>query len=145
MLQCILPVNARIEQAVKRLQSGGATAVEEALEDLTTSAYSFAMRVCGNREDAEDVAQETMIRLAPSLNSFSNGRGLALWLYKVAKTRCLMNRRLSKFAPSHRLSLDELMPHPHETARGPPPRAGQRARRRSLDQYFGSTSSSVAK
>jgi RNA polymerase sigma-70 factor (ECF subfamily) len=138
-------VNARIEQAVKRLQSGGATAVEEALEDLTTSAYSFAMRVCGNREDAEDVAQETMIRLAPSLNSFSNGRGLALWLYKVAKTRCLMNRRLSKFAPSHRLSLDELMPHPHETARGPPPRAGQRARRRSLDQYFGSTSSSVAK
>lgn len=111
-----MPVNARIEQAIKRLQSGDAMAVEEALEDLTTSAYTFAMRVCGNREDAEDVAQETMIRLAPSLNRFSDGRGLGVWLYKVAKTRCLMSRRLSKFAPSHPLSLDELMPPAHDPA-----------------------------
>jgi RNA polymerase sigma-70 factor (ECF subfamily) len=31
-------------------------------------------------------------------------------LYKVAKNRCLMNRRKSKFAPEHELSLEELMP-----------------------------------
>ena len=117
VLQFMSAVNARIEQAIKHLQSGGASAVEEALEHLTTSAYAFAMRVCGNREDAEDVAQETMIRLAPSLNRFSDSRGLGLWLYKVAKSRCLMSRRLSKFAPTHRLSLDELMPHPRDTAR----------------------------
>lgn len=94
------------------MQDGGAAAFEEALESLTDSAYAFAMRVCGNREDAEDVAQETMIRLAPSLSRFSNGRGLGVWLYKVAKTRCLMSRRVSKFAPTQRVSLDALMPDP---------------------------------
>jgi RNA polymerase sigma-70 factor, ECF subfamily len=114
VLQFTSTVNTRIEEAVKRLQSGDAAAVEEALEYLTTSAYAFAVRMCGNREDAQDVAQETMVRLAPSLNKFPNGRGLGLWLYKVAKTRCLMSRRLSKFAPTHRLSLDELMPSPHD-------------------------------
>ncbi len=110
-------MNARIERALQRLQAGGATAFGEALEFLTDSAYAFAMRVCGNREDAEDVAQETMIRLAPSLSRFSNGRGLGVWLYKVAKTRCLMSRRVSKFAPTQRLSLDALMPDPEAVAR----------------------------
>jgi len=33
-----------------------------------------------------------------------------LWLYKVAKNRCLMSRRRSKFAPNPDLSLEELMP-----------------------------------
>jgi len=33
-----------------------------------------------------------------------------VWLYKLAKNRCLMSRRKSKFAPAHELSLEELMP-----------------------------------
>jgi len=33
-----------------------------------------------------------------------------VWLYKVAKNRCLMNRRKSKFAPTQELSLEALMP-----------------------------------
>jgi len=37
-----------------------------------------------------------------------------VWLYKVAKTRCLMSRRKSKFAPKEALSLEELMPDRRE-------------------------------
>lgn len=33
-----------------------------------------------------------------------------VWLYKVAKSRCLMSRRKSKFAPNGALSLEQLMP-----------------------------------
>src|SRR5690348_12783599 len=33
-----------------------------------------------------------------------------VWLYRVAKSRCLMSRRKSKFAPRGVLSLEELMP-----------------------------------
>jgi RNA polymerase sigma-70 factor (ECF subfamily) len=39
---------------------------------------------------------------------------LLVWLYKVAKTRCLMSRRKSKFAPKEALSLEELMPDRRE-------------------------------
>jgi hypothetical protein len=47
------------------------------------------MKVCGVREDAEDTAQETLLRLARQLKEFPDARALAVWLYKVAKTQCL--------------------------------------------------------
>ena len=68
------------------------------------------MKVCGSHEDAQDTAQETLIRLARQLREFPDARALAVWLYKVAKTQCLMSRRKSKFAPAQMLSLDALMP-----------------------------------
>jgi RNA polymerase sigma-70 factor (ECF subfamily) len=68
------------------------------------------MKVCGSHEDAQDTAQETLIRLARQLREFPDSRALAVWLYKVAKTQCLMSRRKSKFAPAQMLSLDDLMP-----------------------------------
>jgi len=68
------------------------------------------MKVCGQRQDAEDTMQEVLLKSVQSLPKFGSPRALMVWLYKVAKTRCLMSRRKSKFAPSHALSLDELMP-----------------------------------
>jgi len=111
-------MNARIAQAVEMLKAGGARGIESALESLTTSAFAFARKVCGNAQDAEDIAQETMMQLTRSAHRFPDAKGLGVWLYKVAKTRCLMSRRRSKFAPAHTLSLDELMPTPGEIAGG---------------------------
>ena len=44
--------------------------------------------------------------LVEKLAHFDRAEALALWLYKVAKTRCLMSRRKSKFAPAHNLSFE---------------------------------------
>ena len=103
-------MNGRVEQALEILKSGHPEAFDQALQSLQTAVYSFGMKVCGNREDAEDAAQETLLRLARQLKDFPDARALSVWLYKVAKTQCLMSRRKSKFAPTHMLSLDELMP-----------------------------------
>jgi len=103
-------MNSQVEQALEILKSGDPAAVERAVESLQSAVYGFGMKVCGNREDAQDTAQETLIRLARSLKDFPNARALAVWLYKVAKTQCLMSRRKSKFAPAEMLSLDALMP-----------------------------------
>ena len=92
------------------MKSGRPEDVERALETLQETVYGFGMKVCGVREDAEDTAQETLIRLARQLKEFPDARALAVWLYKVAKTQCLMSRRKSKFAPAQMLSLDALMP-----------------------------------
>jgi len=109
-------MNARIAQAAEKLKAGDARGIESALESLTTSAFAFARKVCGNAQDAEDIAQETMIQLTRSAHRFPDAKGLGVWLYKVAKTRCLMSRRRSKFAPAQTLSLEELMPTPGEVA-----------------------------
>jgi len=107
-------MRAEIETAVELLQRGDDVGVEQALGLLQNTVFSFSMRVCGHREDAEDTMQEVLLKSVPQLPKFNNPKALVVWLYKVAKNRCLMNRRKSKFAPAHELSLEELMPHGSE-------------------------------
>ena len=103
-------MNTQIEEALKSLQSGNRQDAERALATLQGVVYGFGMKVCGSHEDAQDTAQETLIRLARQLREFPDARALSVWLYKVAKTQCLMSRRKSKFAPAQMLSLEDLMP-----------------------------------
>ncbi len=109
-------MNAQVEQALEILKTGEPQAVERAIESLQSAVYAFGMKVCGHPEDAEDTAQETLLRLARSLKNFPNARALSVWLYKVARSQCLMSRRKSKFAPAQMLSLDELMPERMEAS-----------------------------
>jgi RNA polymerase sigma-70 factor, ECF subfamily len=103
-----------IEQAVQLIQRKDPKSLEEALALLQNTVFSFSMKVCGQRQDAEDTMQEVLLKSVPSLPKFDSPRALMVWLYKVAKTRCLMSRRKSKFAPKEALSLDELMPDRRE-------------------------------
>src|SRR5215469_4336604 len=103
-----------IEKAVELLQRGDDAALEHALELLQNTVFAFSMRGCGHREDAEDTMQEVLLKSVPQLPKFDSPKALLVWLYKVAKNRCLMSRRKSKFAPAHQLSLEELMPDRNE-------------------------------
>jgi RNA polymerase sigma-70 factor (ECF subfamily) len=103
-------MHPEIQQAVFLLQRGDDKALEEALALLQNTVFSFSMRICGQREDAEDTMQEVLLKSVPHLPKFESPKALAVWLYKVAKNRCLMSRRRSKFAPKEDLSLEELMP-----------------------------------
>jgi len=105
-----------IEQAVRLMEQNDPQALERALELLQGTVFSFSMKVCGQREDAEDTMQEVLVKALPYLPQFESPRALLVWLYKVAKNRCLMSRRKSKFAPKQDLSLDELMPDRLELA-----------------------------
>lgn len=103
-------MRSELEQAVELLRQNHAQSLEQALTLLQNTVFSFSMKVCGHREDAEDTMQETLLKAASFLRRFDDPKALAVWLYKVAKNRCLMSRRRSKFAPAQRLSLEELMP-----------------------------------
>ncbi|MFZ0293114.1 MAG: sigma-70 family RNA polymerase sigma factor [Candidatus Sulfotelmatobacter sp.] len=103
-------MRSEIEEAVQLLQKGDNAALEQALALLQNTVFSFSMRVCGQREDAEDTMQEVLLKSVPHLPKFNSPKALLVWLYKVAKNRCLMSRRRSKFAPHRELSLEELMP-----------------------------------
>jgi RNA polymerase sigma-70 factor, ECF subfamily len=107
-------MRAEIERAVELLRTGDDASLEQALALLQNTVFSFSMRVCGQREDAEDTMQEVLVKSIPQLPKFDSAKALVVWLYKVAKNRCLMNRRKSKFAPAHELSLEELMPDRNE-------------------------------
>jgi RNA polymerase sigma-70 factor (ECF subfamily) len=103
-------VRPEIEQVVQLIQRKDSKSLEEALALLQKTVFSFSMKVCGQRQDAEDTMQEVLLKSVPNLPKFDNPKALMVWLYKVAKNRCLMSRRKSKFAPREDLSLEELMP-----------------------------------
>ena len=103
-----------IEQVVELIQRKDPKSLEEALALLQNTVFSFSMKVCGQRQDAEDTMQEVLLKSIPNLPKFDSPRALMVWLYKVAKNRCLMSRRRSKFAPKEALSLEELMPDRQE-------------------------------
>ena len=92
-------MRAEIERAVELLRDRNDARVEQALALLQNTVFSFSMRVCGQREDAEDTMQEVLLKSIPQLPNFDSPKALVVWLYKVAKSRCLMNRRKSKYAP----------------------------------------------
>jgi RNA polymerase sigma-70 factor (ECF subfamily) len=109
-------VSPDIQRAIDLLRKREPGAVERAIALLQNTVFSFSMKMCGHREDAEDTSQDVLVRSLPHLAKFDNPNALASWLYKVARNRCVSSRRQSKFAPtaSRQLSLDELMPSGQE-------------------------------
>lgn len=78
--------------------------------------YAFGMRVCGESEDAKDVAQDTLIQAFRALKDVKEPRALRSWVFKVVSNACLMRRRRGKYEPERELTLEELMPRGREDA-----------------------------
>jgi RNA polymerase sigma-70 factor (ECF subfamily) len=48
----------------------------------------FATRMLGNREDAEDATQETLMRAYVSLDAYDNRTAFRTWLFAILVNRC---------------------------------------------------------
>ena len=66
--------------------------------------------MCGQREDAEEVAQEALLRIFENFDQLREPERVRPWIFRIAKNACLMKRRKSVFAPERELSLDEFVP-----------------------------------
>jgi len=77
--------------------------------------------MCGSPEDAEEVAQETLLKVFESFDRLREPDRVRAWVFRIARNVCLMQRRRSVFAPAHELSIDELPPGDQlpDTARAP--------------------------
>ena len=104
-------------QATELLRRNTPEAVEEAIGLLQHTVYSFSMKVCGHRQDAEDTMQEVLSGSLGHLAKLQDPQALALWLYTVTRNRCWRMRRKGASAPRHMLSLDALMPDETELGR----------------------------
>ena len=101
-------------RAADLLQQNTPDSVAEAIGLLQNAVYSFSMKVCGHREDAEDTAQEVLLRSLKHLSKLQEPAGLAAWLYTVARNRCSRMRGRAQDSASRKVSLEELMPEEWE-------------------------------
>ena len=90
------------DELLAAARQGDTAALETLLVRYQPHLYRFGLRMCGNVEDAGDVAQESLISMARSVRDFRGDSSVSSWLYTIARRFCIKKRRRSKFAPDAR-------------------------------------------
>jgi len=100
----------RESELAAALLRGEPEAFDRFVEYFRAKVFSYSWLMCGHREDAEEVAQEALLKAFESFDQLRDPEHVRSWIFRVAKNACLMKRRKSVFAPQRELSLEELLP-----------------------------------
>lgn len=92
---------------IARCKTGDRNAFDELIRKYEKKVYNFAYRLCGNHEDAGDIASETFVRLYNSIGSFRGDASFLTWLFRVITNIYLDERKRQKARP--RQSLEEMI------------------------------------
>lgn len=114
------------KELVRAAAGGDETAFAELVRLYEHKAYHLALRMCGNGEDASDVAQEAFLAAWRGLPSFRGESGFSTWLYRLVSNAAIDHLRRIKHQrgiislDDEGLNLDapDDTPGPHEAAEG---------------------------
>ena len=96
-----------LQKAIQLLRNDPAGAAH-AIRLLQGTVFSFSMKLCGHREDAEDTMQDVLLSSLPHLAKIEDPRALSVWLYTAARNRCWRKRKKES---SHKtVALEDLLP-----------------------------------
>jgi RNA polymerase sigma-70 factor (ECF subfamily) len=100
-----------------RLRAGDAPAFEELVMTYQHRVFGVALRMLGNRAEAEEVAQEAFVRAHRALGDFRGDAKLSTWLYAITSRLCLNRlasgeRRLTRQGEESLLRLSDAGPRP---------------------------------
>ena len=77
------------ERLVKRAKKGDRRAIEAIYERYHQDLYRFCLSLVGNRQDAEDALQGTMVKLIRSLPGEQRKIQLRPWIYRIARNESI--------------------------------------------------------
>lgn len=83
-----LPATDEERDLVRRARSGDDAAREALALAHRREAYLLALHLLGNRDDALDAAQDSMLRFFTSLDRFRADQPVRPWLYSIVRNRC---------------------------------------------------------
>lgn len=76
--------------------NGRINAFSHIVDHHKSKAYNLAYRICGNTEDAEEIAQDAFLKAYRSLNTFRKDSSFATWLYRIVFNTAVSHVRLKK-------------------------------------------------
>ncbi len=76
--------DARDRADMERLQAGQDAALNDLMERHAAPVFHFLCRQVGNEDDANDLAQETFVRVFKSCHSFRSTERFSTWLFTIA-------------------------------------------------------------
>jgi RNA polymerase sigma-70 factor, ECF subfamily len=81
------------EQLVAKAQTGCLLSYERLVRMHQDRLFTFLLQILGNAHDAEDVAQETFVKVYTHLASFDGRARFSTWLFAIAKNTALNHLR----------------------------------------------------
>jgi RNA polymerase sigma-70 factor (ECF subfamily) len=88
---------------IRRFLEGDEQAFTEIVRQWETKVFNLAWRYTGNREDAQDVVQETFLSVFKSAKNLRDPNSFSTWLYRITLNHC--RSRWRRRTPE--LSLDD--------------------------------------
>ena len=83
-------------ELVAQAQKGDRRALSMLVTEYSERVYNLALKILRNREDAEDVLQETFMTVIEKINMFDGRSTFFTWIYRVATNASLMKLRKKK-------------------------------------------------
>jgi len=93
------------------LLSGKPEAFDRFVEVFRSKIFQYSLLMCGHREDAEEVSQDTLLKVFQNFDQLREPERVRAWVFRIARNACYMKRRKSVFAPTQELSLEDFLPH----------------------------------
>lgn len=75
-------------ELAQRCLAGDPVALGEFVELFQQQVFAICFRMLGHRQDAEDTAQESLLRAIRYLKSWDSSQPLRPWVLKIAANRC---------------------------------------------------------
>ncbi len=101
---------------IAKVKAGDLSAFEELMRQYDRQIFRIALHITQNREDAEDIVQDTFLKAFQKLEQFQGNSKFSTWLVRIAVNESVM--RLRKRKPQKTVSMDEHI----QTEKGPVPR-----------------------
>jgi RNA polymerase sigma-70 factor (ECF subfamily) len=95
--------NAKEASLVRQAQAGDQAAFAQLVQPYMRLAYHVALRITGNREDAEDASQQSLLKTFVRLDQFNGESLFSTWLTRIAINEALMKVRKRRSEDAHLL------------------------------------------
>lgn len=109
---------SRDVELAEELLRGNAEVFDEFVNLFQSKLYQYSLMMCGHREDAEEVAQDTLLKVFENFDQLQDARNVRAWVFRIARNACLMKRRKSVYAPKAELSLEDYLPRTEDDGSG---------------------------
>ena len=81
---------------IEQILAGNSNAFSFIVDRHKNKAFNLAFRICGNREEAEEIAQDSFLKAYRSLTGFKMKSSFATWFYRIVYNTAISNVRLKK-------------------------------------------------
>ena len=88
------------QELLKRLQAGDERAIAELGDIYGTKIYQLAFRYLRNKEDAEEVTQDVLLKVYRKVDAFRGDAALSSWIYRITFNAAMSRLRTARYQRS---------------------------------------------